>query len=589
MSRTVYCRTIFVVLIVFMLISPSLATKSFNQCLQGIRDRTLSLDESYYESGGRTNNGTVVSISNTTSAISYELCVVACGSDQEAFNWSAFSQEFSSWLLPWLALISQLPFGANDKFANFISMLLAVGSPTLAAYSVMLTVLNSRWVARIFHKLKYPNVQSAVRILSSLQQAPVRVDRLDPYLLPSLVVLPENDDWWTELREHLEYTHTWSVSAATSIAWVVIAYIFTIIDSFTADIGQLIEVNGQGVGSVWIWLLAVVFSWLQISPKCDSKRIDQALQRTNDLAYVATSDPLRPVRASSLNNHRAIYLRHGHGSLHADERCTAPIFNYSRVFTWSTTAEEVAECFRQAHGRVEIFEAVRGREEWVAGDRNTRVPKANRMGTAMEIRQYCRYYPEVEPVYRWGSGVWSRIFVASLMALFLQWGTTGAAMAIVLMTPTRGLGCRSAAYLGYACLSTLVWGLLVLSSILSHYSTFTTIDPIEGKPRFNLRSRIAADMSIFFRKLGKVIASVNAIGVVVINMFQFSSFFNRCYCNSSVIGLGMENAYFVIEFHPDDINSTRLAWKGGSVLALGTAAIFVGVLNLLINPSLPEE
>jgi len=154
---------------------------------------------------------------------------------------------------------------------------------------------------------------------------------------------------------------------------------------------------------------------------------------------------------------------------------------------------------------------------------------------------------------------------------------------------TTGLGCRSAAYLGYACLSTLVWGLLVLSSILSHYSTFTTIDPIEGKPRFNLRSRIAADMSIFFRKLGKVIASVNAIGVVVINMFQFSSFFNRCYCNSSVIGLGMKNAYFVIEFQSGDITSMRAAWLGGVFLALGSAALFVGVLNLLINPSLPDE
>ena len=50
-----------------------------------------------------------------------------------------------------------------------------------------------------------------------------------------------------------------------------------------------------------------------------------------------------------------------------------------------------------------------------------------------------------------------------------------------------------------------------------------------------------------------------------------------------------ENGYFVIDFLQDDIDSTRLAWKGGSVLALGTAAIFVGVLNLLINPSLPEE
>ncbi|KAE9383565.1 hypothetical protein BT96DRAFT_1032018 [Gymnopus androsaceus JB14] len=39
-------------------------------------------------------------------------------------------------------------------------------------------------------------------------------------LLTSLIVLPENDEWWKELSEHLDYTYTWSISAATSIAWV---------------------------------------------------------------------------------------------------------------------------------------------------------------------------------------------------------------------------------------------------------------------------------------------------------------------------------------------------------------------------------
>jgi hypothetical protein len=51
-------------------------------------------------------------------------------------------QKFSAWLLPWLALLSQLPFGATHRLDNFVSVLLAVGSPTLAAYSLTLTVLN---------------------------------------------------------------------------------------------------------------------------------------------------------------------------------------------------------------------------------------------------------------------------------------------------------------------------------------------------------------------------------------------------------------------------------------------------------------
>ena len=87
--------------------------------------------------------------SNAT-AITYNLCISQCGAGQEPFQWAIFSQQFSSWLLPWLALVSQLPFGANDKLDNLESMLLTLGSPTLAAYSLALTVLNGRWIAQLF-------------------------------------------------------------------------------------------------------------------------------------------------------------------------------------------------------------------------------------------------------------------------------------------------------------------------------------------------------------------------------------------------------------------------------------------------------
>ncbi|KAF5348996.1 hypothetical protein D9758_012735 [Tetrapyrgos nigripes] len=562
----------------FIAFPPVSASANFTQCLQAVKNGEFGLD------GGRDNKGNPVNVSEAT-AISYDLCIAACGSGPSPFDWSAFSQEFSSWLLPWLALLSQLPFGANDKLDNFISVLLAVGSPVLAAYSVMLTVLNSRWVAHMFHKISYPNVRSAVRILSSLQQAPVRVSR-DPHLLPSLVVLPDNDEWWEELIEHLDYTYTWSVSAASSLIWVLLAYIFTIIESFTASLAQLVEVNGQGVGSVWLWLLPVVLSWLQISPKCDSLHIEQAVRRANELAHVATANPHESVRASTIDTRRAIYLRHGWGSLRTDERCTSPIFNYARVFSWTITVEEVASCFHQASKRAGRFEPV-GQQKWVRGDRNIRVQIENRVGTALEVQEYCGYYPDLTMPPRWGAGVWSRILVASLLALFLQWGTTGAALLIVWLTPTRGLGCRSAAYLGYACVSTLVWAILLLSTILSHYSSFSKIDPMSGQPIYNTRSRVAADLSVALRRLAKILAAINAIGIFVTNMFQFSGFFDRCYCDSSVIGLG-KNAYNVINFEEEDVSSMRTAWIGGVILALGSATLFVGVLNLLINPPLPE-
>jgi hypothetical protein len=76
----------------------------------------------------------------------YTYCVLQCGSAPEAFNWTSFSQQFSSWLLPWLALLSQLPFGANEPLSNLMALVLAVGSPVLTSFTLLMTILNRKWI-----------------------------------------------------------------------------------------------------------------------------------------------------------------------------------------------------------------------------------------------------------------------------------------------------------------------------------------------------------------------------------------------------------------------------------------------------------
>ena len=378
--------------------------------------------------------------SNSTTAITYDLCVSACGSGPEPMQWTVFSQQFSAWLLPWLALVSQLPFGANDKFDNFVATLLTVGSPTLAAYSLALTVLNGRWIVRRFSSYNYPNTSNAVRILSSLQQSPLQVNS-NRSLLSSLVVLHGNDEWWRELVVWLDYTYTWSISAATSIIWVVIAYLFTIIDSFIGDPETSLNANGQGVGSLWLWLLPVVVGWLQISPKCNSARLHQAVIRANKIAYVATShgEPeLARLRASEY----AISLQPGTGDiLRRDEACTVPIFNYARFFSWVEAVETVADAFQAASERARMHVSVNPGIEW-AGEMglNSQPHAQNRMGTLAQVEEYCTFMRESQAMRRtgWGPSIWSRMFVASVMALSLQWGTTGAAVVVVWFTPTTG-------------------------------------------------------------------------------------------------------------------------------------------------------
>ena len=151
-----------------------------------------------------------------------------------------------------------------------------------------------------------------------------------------------------------------------------------------------------------------------------------------------------------------------------------------------------------------------------------------------------------------------------------------------------GLGCRSASFFIYGMLSTLVWMMLLTSSFLTFYSTNTPTQSSKEHFMRRLRVRLAILSSIFLRRLGKVIATFNAVLIVATGMVQFSSVYDRCYCNSSVIGLG-NRAYDVITLVPADLGEMRTSWIGGFVLAAGAATIFAGFVTILIDPPLPPQ
>ena len=364
-------------------------------------------------------------------AITYDLCVSQCGTFQEPFQWTVFSKQFMSWLLPWLALLLQLPFGANDKLDNLESMLLTLGSPTLAAYSLALTVLNGRWIAQLFSKYRYPNAKNAVRILSKLQQSPFRVDK-DDGLLASLIILPQNDGWWEELVERLDcYSHTWSISAATSIAWVIIAYIFTIAHYFSQDAQNALNPNRDGfesIGSLWLWLLPIVVGWLQFSPPCDSIRLYQAVDRANTMAHIANPTS-QPIKAEVVFRKRAIDLARSElDTARLDEHSTPPIYNYARFLPWVQSVVVVSDALGIISERDHHHDPVDPGTEW--RDRNS---DGGGTLTALQVGNYSLPRPGSvydHPRHKWGldSSLICRMVVASAVALILQWGTTGGAI-----------------------------------------------------------------------------------------------------------------------------------------------------------------
>jgi hypothetical protein len=561
-------RTIILLIVAYGLVESTLAVHvNFTQCFADIRAGV------YGPYGGTDANGNPLSNISDAVGITYALCKTACETGPEPFAWTSFSQKFSSWLLPSLALLSQLPFGAGDMFENLTSVVLAVGSPTLAGYSLILTALNGLWVAQRFSDISYPNVDRAFRIMINLQQAPLNIIN-EHGLLQSLVVLPENDKWWEELAVWLDFTHTWSISAAASIIWVFLAYLFTVIDAFSSlppnPVANSDSSDGQSVGTVWLWLLPVVGGWLQISPKCDILRLGSALSRANTIAYVAAPEGPAVVDCEAW----AFTMDSmSDDAMHADEKCTAPIFNYARLLPWTQNVEEVVAVFRHASDNAREHKRVDALPEWVEGSDESQVQSENRRGNLEQVIHYCTSSSS-EIRSRWGPNVWSRMLIASLIALSLQWSTAGAAIIIVWYSPTVGLGCRSGSYLLYAAASTISWMLLVASSIVTHFLA-------SSKYRVSPRLRNFGIMvAVGLRRMGKTVATYNAIWIILVCIFQFNNFYDRCYCNSSVTGL-KGSAYDTII---GGANELAGPWIGGVTLACGSAFMFIFFVNLCINP-----
>ncbi|KAJ6492050.1 hypothetical protein C8R45DRAFT_1073441 [Mycena sanguinolenta] len=182
----------------------------------------------------------------------------------------------------------------------------------------------------------------------------------------------------------------------------------------------------------------------------------------------------------------------------------------------------------------------------------------------------------------------------------------GAAIVVAFFTPTIGAllgscsdprrlrvdlgwGCRSGSYFLYGAISTVVWILLVTSSVLAHCSTFTVA--VKGRSMHTKVTRLAGVLSIILRRFGKVLASINAVWIVLVCLFQFSSFLiagDVLWCDSSVLSHGAKKAYNVIDISSSDVAAARIAWYGGVALASGCAILFLGYVNVLINPALPD-
>jgi hypothetical protein len=159
-------------------------------------------------------------------------------------------------------------------------VVITVGSPPLAAYSLVLTSLNTRSVYRRARHASHWSKIAVAATLASLQQAPLELTK-DKRLLD---LIPIDDQWRREIQERLNPRNVWSVKAVIFAGWVAIPFVFTIVSTFISlNDSNDVSYRGYALGTLWLWLPCLVIGWSWL-PTFSSSELKTALNFTNHRA-----------------------------------------------------------------------------------------------------------------------------------------------------------------------------------------------------------------------------------------------------------------------------------------------------------------
>ena len=168
---------------------------------------------------------------------------------------------------------------------------MSVGSPALAIYSLMVTSFNVRMVYRKANSIAHEEKADVARALIVFQQTAVELTT-DPRLLEFILV---DSEWRHEILERLKINrgNLWSLRTGFSVASVIVAFIFTLIDSFVSlNDSDSSGSEGLAAGTIWLWLPCLVIGWLWV-PSFSSEEINAALRRANIKAVRTAAKKLK--------------------------------------------------------------------------------------------------------------------------------------------------------------------------------------------------------------------------------------------------------------------------------------------------------
>jgi hypothetical protein len=195
------------------------------------------------------SNGLVDGDGNPTQNVSeaqgytYDACLRICGSgiDTSSENTTAVVGQLTVWFLPYLTLLAQVPFFTEDKTGDIIVSLLTIGAPTLALYSLFLTLFNWRRIKSLMSLSNQDEMERVLPdILGRLQQYPMTID-ID--LLSSALAFSRNRKWWVKLRLHFrDRSRRLDGSGVAQLFLAGIVYIFAVVEALSQLGGVLVHI-----------------------------------------------------------------------------------------------------------------------------------------------------------------------------------------------------------------------------------------------------------------------------------------------------------------------------------------------------------
>lgn len=263
-----------------------------------------------------------------------------------------------------------------------------------------------------------------------------------------------------------------------------------------------------------------------------------------------------------------------------DEKEEGPLFNYARPFTWWQFASAIEEAFAATLSSLRNGDSCQ-EQAWDLHQKT----EANLTGTATQVAKYCGLgtrpvlaYPEWNRI---NAKVWHRMLIAALLAIWVQFGTTGPAIFVAYLTPAAGLSCRSGSYLIYGVLGTVSWILLTASTLFSHavmlrYQRKHEIDPSldlrenSNQPscyRRTLSHSFLCAATVITSATGKFLAACNALWLVTSSIFEYVGFYENCWCSGDAISHGSKGWIVLFKDAKDLSDAASKYWVGGVMLS----------------------